>query len=69
MKLTLCAEADVPHVVAGEDVAPGLPPLVVRQLTRPPAILARHDDSDDVARMEVELIVGCRLVVIQCSNY
>ena len=51
--------------VAWEDMPPTLAPVFVQQLTAPPTILWRRGDGDDIARLEVELFVDSRSVVIQ----
>ena len=51
--------------VAWEDMPPTLAPVFVQQLTAPPTILWRRGDGDDIARLEVELLVNSRSVVVQ----
>ena len=50
--------------VAWEDMPPTLAPVFVQQLTAPPTILWRRGDGDDIARLEVELLLDRRLVVV-----
>ena len=59
----LASEQD--NEIAREEVLAGLPPLVVLELARPPAVLWRRGDSDDVAFLEVELLVRRTAVAIQ----
>ena len=55
--------------VAWEDMPPTLAPVFVQQLTAPPTILWRRGDGDDIARLEDELLVDGRGVVVQRLYY
>ena len=56
------------HEVAREDVSPGLPPALVEQLAAPPPVFGRRGDSDDIALLEVKLLVDRRAVVVHSLN-
>ena len=52
--------------VAREDVAAGLPPGFVKELTAPPAIFRRRSNSNDIPSLEIKLFIDGSLVVIEC---
>ena len=56
------------HEVAREDVSSGLPPALVEELAAPPSVFGRRGDGDDIALLEVELLVDRRAVVVHRLN-